>query len=159
MSPVVEDFFGIFLRFCILPNLSLSLKPAGRVTFEMALVRLWSIMAVGHVLVSLVEINVSDVSMFKLTNIFAGQDYTSKQRKTDDFLFYNRSDLGCFHFHVNLVAGLSWKRCLRRKFLPGEILYYSNSVATYNVLLLRAEDVERNPGDKLKCPACQRTIA
>ena len=38
---------------------------------------------------STIEINVSDVSMFKLTNIFAGQDYTSKQRKTDDFLFYN----------------------------------------------------------------------
>ena len=108
---------------------------------------------------STIEINVSDVSMFKLTNIFAGQDYTSKQRKTDDFLFYNRSDLRRFHFHVNLVAGLSRKRCLGRKFLPGKILYYSNSVATYNILLLRAGDVERNPGDKLKCPACQRTIA
>ena len=108
---------------------------------------------------STIEINVSDVSMFKLTNIFAGQDDTSKQRKTDDFLFYNRSDLGRFHFHVNLVVGLSGKRCLGRKFLPGKILYYSNSVATYNILLLRAGDVERNPGDRLKCPACQRTIA
>ena len=129
-------------------------------------------MAVGHVLVSLVlfmwfflptsstiEINVLDVSLFKLTNIFAGQDYSSKQRKTDDFLFYNRSDLGRFHFHVNLVAGLSRKRCLRRKFLPRKILYYSNSVAAYNILLIRTGDVERNPGDKLKCPACQRTIA
>lgn len=108
---------------------------------------------------STIEINVSDVSLFKLTNIFAGEDYTSKQRKTDDSMFYNRSDLGRFHFHVNLVAGLSRKRCLRRKFLPRKILYYSHSVAAYNILLLRARDVERNPGDKLKCPACQRTIA
>ena len=57
------------------------------------------------------------------------------------------------------MAGLSRKRCLRRKFLPRKILYYSHSVAAYNILLLRARDVERNPGDKLKCPACQRTIA
>ena len=36
MSSVVEDFFGIFLRYRVLPNLSLSIKPAGRVTFENA---------------------------------------------------------------------------------------------------------------------------
>lgn len=36
MSSVVEDFFGIFLRYSVLPNLSLSIKPAGRVTFENA---------------------------------------------------------------------------------------------------------------------------
>ena len=35
-SLVVEDFFGIFLRYSVLPNLSLSIKPAERVTFENA---------------------------------------------------------------------------------------------------------------------------
>ena len=31
MSPVVEDFFGIILPYSVLPNLCLSIKPAGRV--------------------------------------------------------------------------------------------------------------------------------
>ena len=72
---------------------------------------------------STIEINVSDVSLFKLTNIFAGQDYTSKQRKTDDFLFYNRSDLGRFHFHVTLWLVLAESGACEGSSCPGR--YYT----------------------------------
>ena len=108
---------------------------------------------------STIKVNAPDVTTFKLANTSAGQNYSLKQRKVNEFLFHNLPDPGRLHFHVNFVAGPSRKRCLRRKFLPRRILYHSNSVVVHNFLLLKAGDVERNPGDKLNCTACQRTIA
>ena len=95
-----------------------------------------AIMKVGNVLVSLVlfmwfflptsstiEINFSDVSLFKLTNIFAGQDYTSKQRKTDDFLFYNRPTWDVFISMLTLWLVLAESGACEGSSCPGR--YYT----------------------------------
>ena len=50
------------------------------------------------------------------------------------------------HFLTTL---LQFKFC--RKFLPGKIPYYANSTIIHNILLLRAGDIEMNPGDHIKC--------
>lgn len=63
--------------------------------------------------------------------------------------FFNQSKPEHNRRHVVLASAKTYYR---------KIQYYTNSVAVYNILLLMAGDVESNPGDKPKCPACQRII-
>lgn len=48
----------------------------------------------------------------------------------------------------------------KRKYLQGKVVYYSNSSATFNMDIIRAGDVELNPGDiKNPCSVCGNPVA
>ena len=68
-----------------------------------------------------------------------------------------------FQTHFFTPRGItSWPTVKREIRLSPYIGYYPNSSSSFNpikLLLLRAGDVERNPGDKRVCSTCQRAIA
>lgn len=76
-----------------------------------------------------IHVNTPGRHQFLSPDTAVGQNYTLKQRKAGKVLLHNRPDLWHPHFNVNFVDSSSQKRCLRRKFLPRKILYYSNVVA------------------------------
>lgn len=67
-----------------------------------------------------------------------------------------------FQAHFFTPRGITSQPIVKRKFGSRRIGYYPNSSSSFNPvrsLLLRAGDVERNPGDKRVCSTCQRAIA
>ena len=65
-------------------------------------------------------------------------------------------------FHGKLLHTLNAAHNPRKrmKYLRGRVPYYSNSSASFNIELLRAGDIESNPGDVSNpCSVCNKTIA
>ena len=65
-----------------------------------------------------------------------------------------------FRAHFLTTRGITWP-IVKTKFGFRRLGYYPNSSSSFNPvrsLLLRAGDVERNPGDKRVCSTCQRAI-
>jgi len=87
----------------------------------------------------------SDTTYFNLTTISVDQSCPFKQRHViEDLLYNSQSDCGRRHFYVDFANNPVRKRYLRRKFISRKTLYYSNAVATHNILLLRGGDVATN---------------
>jgi len=52
------------------------------------------------------------------------------------------------------------RRYPKRRYLQGKVGYYSNSNATFNIELIRAGDIELNPGDiRNPCSVCGKPVA
>lgn len=52
------------------------------------------------------------------------------------------------------------KTHIKRRYSKGKVPYYSNSNATFNVEIIRAGDVELNPGDvRNPCSVCGKSVA
>ena len=66
-----------------------------------------------------------------------------------------------FQTHFFTPRGITSWPTVKKKFGSRRIGYYPNSSSSFKpmLLLLRAGDVERNPGDKRVCSTCQRAIA
>lgn len=52
------------------------------------------------------------------------------------------------------------RRYPKQRYLQGKVAYYSNSNATFNIELIRAGDIELNPGDiRNPCSVCGKPVA
>ena len=133
-----------------------------------------AIMAAGHAFVGLMCICL--LLMFKLhptiSQILSKIDMDVYHRHCDlttsdtsyetGFPSYYQPDPNyrhiCFTVEVLYRCKIVFRITWRKRYLRRNIPYYSNSVAVHSILLL-AEDVAINPGDKPKCSDCQRTYS